>query len=213
MRIFSRKSFSYILPWLLCLLVHTISFAQDSSFINIDSFGVKLINYTVQLRWQISRNVADSVSLIVERSTDGLAFSPIHTLSVGEFMQEEKFEFSEQLPFSDSSCYRLACKNNLGQVIFSGVKSVSYPSQAKSEISIMPNPVFNNASLIINNDETGDITCTLYDLNGKYIRSYQFKKNNRYMQHILDMYSIPRGDYILAIRSNTINESKRILKQ
>jgi hypothetical protein len=77
----------------------------------------------------------------------------------------------------------------------------------------MPNTVFNNASLIINNEETGDISCTLYDLNGKFIRSYQFKKTTRYVQHILDMYSIPKGDYILSVRGNTINESKRILKQ
>ena len=59
----------------------------------------------------------------------------------------------------------------------------------------------------------GDIICTLYDLSGKYIRGYQFKKTTRYLQHILDMYSIPRGNYILSIRGNAINEFKRILKQ
>lgn len=213
MRIYNRRLFSCTLPWLISLLVHTIGNAQDSAFVSIDSFKTVLTNNIVHLRWQASGNAADSLRFIVERSTDGLAFRPVHTFIITELKQEGRFEFSEQLPLSDSSCYRLACVNFLGQTIFSGVQSVLYPRQAKTEISIMPNPVFNNASLIINNDETGDIVCTLYDLGGKYIRSYQFKKNTRYMQHILDMYSIPKGDYILSIRSNTINESKRILKQ
>jgi hypothetical protein len=195
------------------VLAHTIARAQDSAFINIDAFSANLTNSTVQLRWQASGSISDSVNFIVERSVDGLAFKPVHTFSVRELLPGNNYEFSEQLPLSDSSCYRLACTNDLGQTVFSGVQSVRYPRQARAEISIMPNPVFNNASLIINNEETGDISCTLYDLNGKYIRSYQFKKTTRYVQHILDMYSIPKGDYILSVRGNTINESKRILKQ
>lgn len=213
MRILCHKLFFNILPWLVCLLGHTISYAQDSAFINIDTFSATLTKNTVQLRWQASGSISDSINFIVERSVDGLAFKPVHTFSVRELLPGSNYEFSEQLPLSDSSCYRLACINSLGQTIFSGVQSVRYPRQAKTEISIMPNPVFNNASLIINNEETGDIPCTLYDLNGKYIRSYQFKKTTRYVQHILDMYSIPKGDYILSVRGNTINESKRILKQ
>lgn len=213
MRIYNSRLFSCTLPWLISLLVHTIGNAQDSAFVSIDSFKTVLTNNTVHLRWQASSSAADSLRFIVERSTDGLAFRPVHTFIITELTQEGRFEFSEQLPLSDSSCYRIVCMNLLGKVIFSDIRSVSYPVQVQTEISIMPNPVFNNASLIINNDATGDISCTLYDLNGKFMRSYQFKKNTRYMQHILDMYSIPKGDYILSIRSNTINESKRILKQ
>ena len=56
----------------------------------------------------------------------------------------------------------------------------------------MPNPVFNNASIIIQTEETGDINCMLYDLSGKTIRTYQFKKTAYYAQHILDMYMFPK---------------------
>lgn len=213
MRILYHKLLLCVLPAVACLLVHTVARAQDSAFINIDAFTANLTNSTVLLRWQASGSIPDSVNFIVERSVDGLAFKPVHTFSVRELLPGSNYEFSEQLPLSDSSCYRLACTNDLGQTVFSGVQSVRYPRQIKTEISIMPNPVFNNASLIINNEETGDISCTLYDLNGKFIRSYQFKKTTRYVQHILDMYSIPKGDYILSVRGNTINESKRILKQ
>ncbi len=213
MRILCHKLFFCTLPSLVCLFAHTIVQAQDSQFINIDAFTANLTNNTVQLRWQASGSISDSITFIVERSVDGLAFKPVHTFSVRKLLTGSNYEFSEQLPLSDSSCYRLACTNGLGQTVFSGVQSVRYPRQPRTEISIMPNPVFNNASLIINNEETGDISCTLYDLSGKYIRSYQFKKTTRYVQHILDMYSIPKGDYILSVRGNTINESKRILKQ
>lgn len=213
MRILVRKLFLCTLPVMVCLLMHTTARGQDSAFMSISAFTASLTNGTVQLRWQASGSLSDSVSFIVERSVDGLTFKPVHTFSFRELLPGGNYEFSELLPLSDSSSYRVACTNNLGQSVFSAVELIRYPRQAKAEISIMPNPVFNNASLIINNEELGDISCTLYDLGGKYIRSYQFKKTTRYAQHILDMYSIPRGEYILSVRGNTINESKRILKQ
>ena len=77
----------------------------------------------------------------------------------------------------------------------------------------MPNAVFNNATLIINDEGLGEISCTLYDMTGKSIRSYQLRKTTGYLQQILDMYSVPKGEYILSIRGSSINESKRILKQ
>ena len=77
----------------------------------------------------------------------------------------------------------------------------------------MPTPVFNNAALIINDESTGDISCILYDMTGKKIRTYQIRKTTIYLQQILDMYSVPKGEYVLSIQSASWQESKRILKQ
>jgi hypothetical protein len=185
--------------------------AQSVSSFNIRSFKADAVNKNlVQLNWIVSCTTTDSAQLVVERSGDGISFQPLYTMSA---ITDSACQYVDKLPLFDSGYYRLVCKNGSTQPVYSAVQKIKILSRAKVEISIMPNPVFNNASVIINNEETGDIICTLYDLSGKNIRTYQFKKTGQYAQHILDMYSVPRGDYILTIRGNTINESKRILKQ
>mgnify|MGYP003489558910 FL=1 len=114
---------------------------------------------------------------------------------------------------TDSVFYRVAGLSRKGEDSVSGVSEIQFPRKSKTEVIIMPNPVFNNAALIINDEGLGDISCILYDMTGKSIRTYRLRKTTVYLQQILDMYSVPKGEYILSIRSAFVNESKRILKQ
>lgn len=201
----------YTYPFVLCLLLQAVVVAQTVNPLNIRSFKADAINSNlVQLNWTVSCHAADSVQVVVERSADGVFYQTLFTMIA---IADSACQYTDKLPLSDSGYYRLVCRNMVEKPVYSAVQKIKLFSRPKIEINIMPNPVFNNASLIINNEETGDIVCTLYDLSGKNIRTYQFKKTGQYAQHILDMYSVPKGDYILTIRGTTINESKRILKQ
>ncbi|MBX3257069.1 MAG: T9SS type A sorting domain-containing protein [Chitinophagaceae bacterium] len=197
---------------LLCVCVNR-AFAQDSLHNGIlTSFKAGISgNASVQLSWMLNSEREDSLDFFIERSRDGIAFQALSKIKASA--GEKEFRFTDNLPLTDSGFYRLAWTDTAGAKSYSGIQKVQFPVKPKTEISIMPNPVFNNACLIINHEETGDITCILFDMSGKSIRSYQLKKTSAYMQHILDMYSVPRGEYILSIRGNTINESKRIVKQ
>ncbi|MBX2921916.1 MAG: T9SS type A sorting domain-containing protein [Chitinophagaceae bacterium] len=189
------------------------AFAQDSLHDGIlASFKAGISgNASVQLSWMLNSEREDSLDFFIERSRDGVAFQSLSKITAHS--GEKEFRFTDNLPLTDSGFYRLAWIDITGSKGYSGVQKVQFAVKPKTEITIMPNPVFNNACLIINHEEVGDITCILFDMSGKNIRSYQLKKTAAYMQYILDMYSVPRGEYILSIRGNTINESKRIVKQ
>ncbi|MCC6286842.1 MAG: T9SS type A sorting domain-containing protein [Chitinophagaceae bacterium] len=198
----------------LCFLFSVKIDAQDTSAGLIRFFKIeKATNKNaVNLNWTIAAKNNDSVHVTIERSADGKKFQLLEMMPSCFAGMDSNYNYTDELPLSDSSIYRITCKTN-GQASGYAVQKVNFFSRPKIEISVMPNPVFNNASIIIQTEETGDINCLLYDLNGKTIRTYQFKKTAYYAQHILDMYNVPQGEYILNVRGTVINESKRILKQ
>lgn len=199
---------------LMLCIYNNVAFAQDSiRHVFLTSFKAGISgNTSVQLNWTVDKESEDSVDFFIERSRDGITFQPLNKIKIAAG-QEKEFRFTDHLPLTDSGFYKLAWADIAGNKEYSEVQKVQFPVKPKTEISIMPNPVFNNACLIINHEEVGDISCILFDMSGKSIRSYQLKKAAAYMQHILDMYSVPKGEYILSIRGTTINESKRIVKQ
>ncbi len=198
----------------LCLLFSLNIDAQDTSSGLIRFFKIeKATNKNaVNLNWTIAAKNNDSVYVMIERSVDGQKFQLLEMMSPFFAGMDSNYNYTDDLPLSDSSFYRITCKTN-GKYAGSAVQKAAFFSRPRIEISVMPNPVFNNATLIIQTEETGDMNCVLLDLNGKTIRIYQFRKTTAYAQYILDMYNVPRGEYILSIRGATINESKRILKQ
>ncbi|MBN8789922.1 MAG: T9SS type A sorting domain-containing protein [Terrimonas sp.] len=202
------------LPGVLCLLFSLNLNAQDTSSGLIRFFKIeKATNKNaIHLNWAIAAKNNDSVHVVIERSVDGRKFQLLEMMPPYFAGMDSNYNYTDNLPLSDSSFYRISCTTN-GQSSSYAVQKANFFSRPKIEISVMPNPVFNNASIIIQTEETGDINCMLYDLSGKTIRTYQFKKTAYYAQHILDMYNVPKGEYILNIRGTVINESKRILKQ
>lgn len=197
-----------LLPVYLVICTFT-GVSQDTAAIPLQ---VKLVNSVVQLNWSAGLS-ADSIDFTIERSRDARLFEVVSTLKLSRKTVDSSYFFTDHFPYADSGFYRVSWLKHDNSQAYTEVSGVQQPVRQKVEFNIMPNPVFNNATLIIYHEEIGDLTCTLYDLSGKSIRSYQLKKTTPYMQHILDMYTVPKGSYILNIRGATINESKRVLKQ
>lgn len=198
----------------LCILLNLTTLAQDSSSGLIQFFKIEksTSKNAVSLNWALSAKDNDSTYVTIERSADGKKFQLLEMMPPFFAGMDSIYNYTDDLPLSDSSFYRITCKTN-GQFSGHAVQKANFFSKPRVDINIMPNPVFNNASIIIQTEEVGDINCVLFDLSGKTIRTYQLKKTTPYLQHILDMYNVPKGEYILGIRGATINESKRILKQ
>lgn len=204
-----------LLPGMLCLLARTAAIAQTAGpAIRFSSFDAGIFNKNaVQLNWAIAGETSDSMHFIVERSVDGVIFQPLRKVLFLPAPAAGYYQYTDHFALTDSAFYRVAGFNEKGEAAFSEVRKILFPRKTKTEVVIMPNPVFNNATLIINDEGMGEISCILYDITGKSIRSYQLRKTTVYLQQILDMYSVPKGEYILSIRGSSINESKRILKQ
>lgn len=203
-----------LMPVVLCILFNVNLTAQDNASGLIQFFKIERANNktAINLNWGIAAKSNDSVHVIIERSANGKKFQILEMMPPFFAGADSNYSYTDDLPLSDSSFYRITCTTN-GEHSGYAVQKANFFLRTKVDISVMPNPVFNNATIIIQTEETGDVNCILFDLTGKTIRTYQFRKTTPYAQHILDMYNVPRGEYILSIRGTTINESKRILKQ
>lgn len=198
----------------LCILLNLRICAQDNTSGLIRYLKIEKATHknAVNLNWAIAANSTDSMHMLIERSADGKRFQLLETMPLLPAGMDTSYSYTDELPLYDSSFYRVSYKTGT-QYLGYAVQKTNFFARPKTDISIMPNPVFNNASIIIQAEELGDINCVLLDMGGKTIRTYQFKKSSPYVQHILDMYNVPKGEYILSIRGATINEAKRILKQ
>ena len=215
MRPLIRNISFLVLPGIVCMLAHFTGFCQTGpTGISFNSFDAELLNRNaVQLKWGFVQHGADNVYFIIERSANGIAFEQLYKTGPSIGAIETDYQYTDQALIKDSVFYRVTGLDVNGKKTFSAIRKIYLPRHPKAEVVVMPNPVFNNASLIINDDGLGEISCILYDMTGKNIRSYQIRKTTVYMQQILDMYSVPKGEYILSIRGPMINETKRILKQ
>ena len=210
-----RNIYLLLFPGMLCLLTGTAGVSQSNpSALHFSSFEAAIFNKkAVELKWAIAGEIADSMHFIVERSADGVIFQPLHPSISFAGDSTTAYYYTDHLSLTDSVFYRIAEQRDKGKGSVSEVRKIQFPRKSKAEVIIMPNPVFNNAAIIINDEGLGEISCILYDMTGKNIRTYQIRKTTVYMQQILDMYSIPKGEYVLSIRGASVNESKRILKQ
>ena len=65
------------------------------------------------------------------------------------------FLFIDNFPFADSAFYRVSWYSRQDKPVYSEIKGALFPVQPRVEFNIMPNPVFNNATLIIYHEELG----------------------------------------------------------
>jgi hypothetical protein len=209
-----RNIFILLLPGVICLLSPFTGLSQTGSALQVSSFEVELLNKNaIRLKWEPVQHGSNDIYFIIERSADGIAFHPLYKTGPSPTAHETGYQYTDHVPVKDSVFYRIAQMDENGIRTFSDIRKIYLPRRSKAEVVVMPNPVFNNAVLIINDEGLGDISCILYDMTGKNIRSYQVRKTTAYMQQILDMYSVPKGEYILSIRGAMLNETKRIVKQ
>ena len=203
------------MPGITCLLAPFAGLSQTRpTEAQFNSFEAELLNKNaVRLKWGFVQQERDNIFFIIERSADGISFHPLYKTGSSPDGNETGYLYTDHVLVRDSAFYRIAVMDENGNQAFSGVQKIYLARRSKAEVVIMPNPVFNNASLIINDESLGEISCILYDMTGKNIRSYQLRKTTTYMQQILDMYSVPKGEYILSIRGAMLNETKRIVKQ
>ncbi|HRO47887.1 PKD domain-containing protein, partial [Agriterribacter sp.] len=66
-------------------------------------------------------------------------------------------------------------------------------------VKVFPNPVYTTALIELQDPAKGRTSIDLYDINGKKVLRNEFVKDDRYVNHQLDMASLPKGVYFLQI--------------
>jgi Secretion system C-terminal sorting domain len=174
--------------------------------IELINFTAKSNNNTINLAWQTATEKNNS-HFDIERSANGNEWSKIGVVKgSGTSQQRIDYRFADEKPLNTINYYRLKQMDFDGQFNYSPVvTAVAGKGKLKG---IFPNPTADKITLV-GNDLTNDDVITIFDLNGRSIKTQKVSGSQ------IDVSDLARGFYILSISdiSGQAIERVRFVKQ
>lgn len=191
-------------------------FLSNSSTLPFElfTFTGKAVNDAAKLEWVVNTQ-SDVISYTVERSTDNFSFEPIGTVMAKDGNGNTTYSLTDFNAAKKGSTiyYRIRSNENSGNNKYTHIISVNFETILITSVSLMPNPVTNKTTLIINAvaDETAQLK--IVDNTGRIIRIMNVNlvkgKNNL----TLDVSGFKTGLYYIDVTGKAINEKAKLIKQ
>lgn len=177
--------------------------------ITLTNFYAKPNESAVQLYWQVEREENVNYYLI-ERSTDGLSYSPINTVkSIATISQNYNLEYTttDYNPQYGINYYRLTNIDNDGQSQTYKIIMLNFNqhhssdvwiNQTETDVVISFTPAFKNKQFY------------LIDMNGKLICNYK-NTNDELNYFIIPKYTLPKGLYVIGCNNSSMPPQKILI--
>lgn len=155
------------------------------------------------LTWRVSDQV-DNDYFTVERSRDGIAFSPLTQVPA---TADQQYVYSDETPLSGNSFYRVRQTDFDGTFSFSPVVSSTRSSQ---ELKLYPNPIRGGQMVrmqIPNDLQQGSFTLRLIDLTGRELQRQEFEAGSTPQ---LETSGLPTGLYLVQLSNSHTKRTARL---
>jgi Secretion system C-terminal sorting domain len=174
--------------------------------LDLISFTAEAKNKYAAISWNTTQEVNVS-SFIVERSSNGNAFSAIKTVAAfSGYNNINTYQFIDSFPFSPVSYYRLKMMNTDGSFSYSAVKSVTIENTT-SEMSAYPNPAINYTTIKMNNTSAAKYHYTVSSITGQVINSSDVQVGSGTQQIQIDLSKTTIKGMLVIHLSNTQNDT------
>jgi hypothetical protein len=170
------------------------------------SFSVVNDNGYAHLTWETANEV-NVKNFEVEKSYDTRSFSAIGNISAKN-ASSATYSYNDIKLLTGTAYYRIKMVDNDGAAKYSGVVSVT--GKLPAEISVFPNPVVNNLTLI-HPQAANNAIMQLYALDGKLVllRNVQIGA----VQTSIDVSALSKGVYIVVFTNGNNKQSFKFEKQ
>jgi hypothetical protein len=189
-----------------CTATATVEIREPK--VNLAAFEVGTVDTTVRINWKTSYEYAID-HFTVEKSTDGASFNPIGAVN-SRWTPAALLDYilNDVKPSPSKNTYRIAAVTLYGEKLFLQEKTLVFTEQSKIIVKNLTDRL--ETSITSNLEET--INFTLFDMNGKAMKSIQARKDAYQLRQTIDMQGLPRGTYVLRILSPTIRSSKQVIR-
>jgi hypothetical protein len=176
--------------------------------VNLAAFDVGSVDTSVRINWKTSYEYAID-HFTVEKSTDGTNFNPIGAVN-SRWTPATLLDYimNDVKPSPSKNTYRIAAVTLYGEKLILQEKSLIFTEKSKIVVKNLSERL--ETSISSNLEET--INFTLFDMNGKVMKSVQARKDVYTLRQTIDMQGLPRGTYVLRILSPTIKSSKQVIR-
>ncbi|MCF0056141.1 M12 family metallo-peptidase [Dyadobacter sp. CY356] len=179
------------------------------------SVNVSRQNNNALLQWETTDEDAGFI-FDIEKSTNAKDFQRIGKVAgSGPSSQTNKYLFSEELGTVNvpSFYYRIRMPDGSDNFIYSRIVALNFNALANSDLTIWPNPFQDHLKLSIKTLNRGLLYFTLYNIQGRLIRSeqkYIYAGETNYEMKNLPGLSV--GNYILKIYDDKNSYSEILIK-
>jgi len=171
------------------------------------SFDVAAKNNFAAIDWYTTEEV-NVASFVVERSSNAAVFSAVKTvLATNGYNSNNHYQFTDSLPFSLVSYYRLKMINADGSFTYSAIKSVVFTTAVTAEISTYPNPTTDYVNIKMSNAKAGQYHYSVSSITGQVIAKADLNLNNGFNLVKIDLTKTNQKGAMIILLSNTQNNT------
>jgi hypothetical protein len=193
--------------------------SSDPTWITNSILPVKISSFTVNVnksvkavdvKWTASAD--GPTDFIVERSINGIQFTPVGTISAANSLGLQNFSFRDSHPLAGRSYYRLKAVESGIAPVYSRIAPASLGEG--NEILVYPNPVRGRTITIeLAQPYTGPVEISLVNTAGAVVLRQKGTANNQIEFNLQRTGNIPAGNYFIRVITNDSRQSAMILCQ
>ncbi len=179
--------------------------------VTLSSFQVqKIPDQKARLLWTTESEINNDY-FIIQRSKDAIAFENIDSInSYGNSSKRQFYSAFDNNPFRGKNFYRIGQKDKNGVITFSKILLLDFSGQIK-RFKIFPNPAKNVLNVQVNN-LTGKAILQIIDMGGRKIKEEKITLIVGSSISI-DIENLQKGTYYLLLKSGSINEQLKFIKE
>jgi len=123
------------------------------------------------LNWQVTCVSTPSATIEIERSSDGINYSPVYSIFATAVRCQQPFDFTDNQPAKGINYYRLRMTDINGKVTYSSIVHLINASKGIDVMNIAPNPIVNGSfNLKISAAEKTQMELVITDMQGRVLQ-------------------------------------------
>lgn len=178
--------------------------------LNLLTFTGQLQNNNVILNWQTANEV-NTAYFNIERCADGINFSQIGTINASVNTSSAKnYSYTDQQTLHGTGFYRLKMVDIDGKFTYSKIVAIKIDSK-NNTLLIFPNPA-KDVLYVQANGVNEMATIQIVDATGRKLKEEKITLNGN-TSFSIDINNLSKGIYSLLLKSKSINEQKKFVKE
>ncbi len=182
--------------------------------VELASFSVHAVgNADAKLSWRTASEV-NNARFVVERSLNGTTFAAIGQMA-GQGTKASPTDYT----LTDAGIgatapglvyYRLQQVDRDGATHFSPVQTVTFSKATKALVTLLPNPVVDEARLDLRQLPAGPYRVSVLDVIGRELLGTSLTGG---AAHLLNLRALAHGTYFVVVRGQSVNLVERVVKE
>ncbi len=161
------------------------------------------------ISWDVS-TCSEVMSFEVQRAVNGSVFTTVASITPGSALS---YSYTDMTLAAGTNLYRIKIRGNTGAVKYSNTVAIINDTKGLLITALSPNPVNNQASMVINAAKAGTVDFVITDITGRPLKQWKTVINEGSNTIPVNATGLATGVYHLSATSGGSSTVVRFIKQ